>query len=143
MDEFCPHHVARRPLGVLASLSHPRFHLRFDLAHGLMDRAAERTQDGLIATEGVQQRHRLRHREPETITHRPLGARSHRHGKSYPRIQIVTQAPKPARVHDPIEAEPNCTLAAPGAHYSQPCTVIIGGRIASFCRPGTTLFAYP
>ena len=43
------------PLGVLASLSHPRFHLPFHLAHRLMDDVTERSHDGVIAAQGVKQ----------------------------------------------------------------------------------------
>ena len=71
------------------------------------DRRPECIQDGVIPSQAVKQRHRLRHRKPEVITHCPLRVRPHRHATSRPGVLVVTQAAKARcpRSH-PARAEP-------------------------------------
>ena len=61
MDEFRPDHVAGGAVGVLAASCGRGFSSPLRFAHRLIDRAAERIQDALVAAHGVEQRNRLRH----------------------------------------------------------------------------------
>ena len=82
VDEFRPDHVAGNTVFILALYADAGFHLRFHLSHRLIDGATERRQYVLVAAHGIQQRHRLRHREREIVPHPPPDARLHRQGFS-------------------------------------------------------------
>ena len=132
VDEFRPGHVARGAILVHASHADARFHLRFHLAHRLIDRCPERIQNALVAAHGVQQRNRLRHREREIVTHGPLRARSHRQRHPGPWIEVVAQPLEGEFVHRPNESKPGRAFAAPGANYFLAFAVVIGGRVVFF-----------
>ena len=139
VDELRPDHVARGAVFVLAAHADAGFHLRFDLAHRLIDRAAEGIHDALVAAHGVEQRDRLRHREREIVTHRPLGSRSHRQRLPGPWVEVVAQPLKGEFVHRPFQPEPGRAFAAPGADQFLSFAVIVRRRVVALGVLGTIL----
>ena len=139
VDEFRPDHVARGAVRVLAAFADAGFHLRFHFAHRLIDGRPERTQDVLVAAHGVEQRDRLRHREREIVTHRPLAAGSHRQRLSGCWVEVVAQPLEGEFVHRPFQAQAGRPFAAPRADDLLSFAVIIRRRVIPLGVLGTVL----
>ncbi len=139
MDELRPGHVAGDAVFILPAHADARFHLRFDLSHRLGDRSAESIHDALVAAHGVEQRHRLRHREGEIVTHPPLGARSHRQRFAGRRVEVVAHPLEGQLIDRLFQPEPGGTFTTPGADEFLSFAVIVRRRVVAFGVFGTVL----
>src|SRR5580658_5735474 len=91
MNELCPNHVPRGAVNVLALLADAGFHLRFHLAHGVIDRPAESIHNGLVAAHRVEQGYAFGYAESEVVTYAPLRARPHGELLSRFGVKVVAQ----------------------------------------------------
>ena len=139
MDEFRPDHVAGGAVRVLVAFADAGFHLRFPLAHRLIDRRPARIHDALVAAHGVEQRDRFRHREREIVTHRPIAARSHRQWLSGCWIAVVAQPLEGELIHRPFQPEPGRPFAAPQPDKFLSFAVIVRRRVIPLGVLGTIL----